>query len=178
MLDESLAGRFLVATPVISLPPFARTVVLILEHDDTGAIGIILNHDTHIPVADVLEDLAGLATEPRTVFLGGPVSPDTAIALAHAPGGPFLRPTPLGTIGIVDPTDPPDDVKALRVYAGYSGWDPGQLEAEIEEGAWWIVLARVEDIFGDTAGLWTTTVRRAPGRVPLYSTYPDDPTAN
>lgn len=178
MSDDTLAGRFLIATPLIDLPPFSRSVVLLLEHDDTGAIGLILNRDSGVLVADLLPDVAPLVSEPAHVFIGGPVSTDTAVALAHAPAESFLRPSPFATIGLVDPTDPPDEVGSLRIFAGYSGWDPGQLEAEIEEQAWWPTLADVRAIFVDTADLWRETVKRAPGRAPLFGTFPDDPSTN
>jgi len=178
MIEDNLAGRFLVATPIIDLPPFARSVVLLLEHDDTGAIGIILNRDSGLLVADLLPEVATLVTEPAHVFIGGPVSTDTAVALARAPRDSFLRPSPLATIGLIDPTDPPGGVDAMRIFAGYSGWDPGQLEAEIEEQAWWPTLADVEAVFTDTRDLWRESVKRAPGRIPLFGTYPDDPSTN
>jgi len=178
MTDVCIAGQFLVATPVIHLPPFARSVVLVLEHDETGAVGVILNRDSGLLVSDLLPDIETLVADPPHVFIGGPVSTDTAVALARAPKGSFLRPTPLGTIGLVDPTNLPDGVTAMRIFAGYSGWDPDQLEAELDEGAWWPMLADVRSIFSDTHDLWRETVRRAPGRIPLFGTFPDDPSTN
>ncbi|MCL1598743.1 MAG: YqgE/AlgH family protein, partial [Actinomycetia bacterium] len=94
MTDDPLAGRFLIATPLIDLPPFGRSVVLLLEHDETGSVGLILNKDSGLLVADLLPDVAPLVTEPAHVFIGGPVSTDTAVALAHAPERSFLRPSP------------------------------------------------------------------------------------
>ncbi len=178
MIDDNLAGRFLAATPLIDLPPFSRSVVLILEHDETGAIGVILNQDSGLLVADLLPEVVTLVSEPAHVFIGGPVSTDTAVALARAPQDSFLRPTPFPTIGLVDPTDPPHGIEAMRIFAGYSGWDPGQLEAEIDEQAWWPTLADADAIFGDPAELWRETVKRAPGRAPLFGTFPDDPSTN
>jgi len=178
MYEESYAGRFLVATPLISTPPFARSVVLLLEHDESGAIGVILNHDSGLPVEDVLPEAAALASDPANVFIGGPVGTDTAIALARAPRGSFLRPAALGTIGLVDPGAPPDNMTAMRLFAGYAGWDPGQLEGEIAEKAWWVTLADIESTLGDTSDLWRTAIRRSPGLTPLYSTYPRDPSTN
>lgn len=178
MYEESYAGQFLVATPLIATPPFARSVILLLEHDESGAIGVILNRDSGLLVEDLLPEAEPVVSEPPHVFVGGPVSTDTAIALARAPRGSFLRPSPLGTIGLVDPTAPPDDVTALRIFAGYAGWDPGQLQDEINEEAWWVTLADIEAIFSDTSDLWRTTVRRCPGHIPLYGTFPFDPSTN
>lgn len=178
MPDQTFAGQFLAATPLISTPPFARSVILLLEHDDTGAIGVILNHDSGLALEEILPGAASRVVDPPNVFVGGPVSTETALGLARAPAGSFLRPAALGTIGLVDPTDPPNDVAALRIYAGYSGWDPGQLEAEIEDQAWWVTLADVDAIFGDTSDLWRDTLRTAPGRIPLFETYTDNPMRN
>ena len=178
MLDDRLTGRFLVATPIIDGPPFARSVILILEHDDTGAIGVILNMDSGLLVADLLPDAVPLVTDPANIFIGGPVSTDTALALAHVPGGPFLRPSPFQDIGLVDPVHPPVGVTSMRIFAGYSGWDPDQLEAEIEEQAWWATPPDMASLFTDTCDLWRETVRRAPGRIPLFGTFPADPSTN
>ncbi|NHZ71314.1 MAG: hypothetical protein GWP18_06695 [Proteobacteria bacterium] len=178
MTEGSIAGQFLVATPSIATPPFARAVILVLEHDDSGAIGVMLNSDSGLAVSDVLPDLISLVCEPPHVFIGGPVSTDTALCLARSYSGRFIRPSALGSIGLIDPADPPDDVHDLRIFAGYAGWDPGQLEAELEEQAWWVTLADVDAIFGDTTDLWRTTVRRAPGRVPLFGTYTGYPARN
>ena len=178
MADETLAGRFLVATPLIATPPFARSVILLLEHDDTGAIGVILNHDSELPLDEVLPEASRYVVDPPNVFVGGPVSTETALGLAMAPADSFLRPAALGTIGLVDPTEPPSGVSALRIFAGYAGWDPGQLEAEIEEQAWWVTLADVDAIFADTSNLWRETLRTAPGRIPLFETYTDNPMNN
>ncbi|MEN8041557.1 MAG: YqgE/AlgH family protein [Actinomycetota bacterium] len=179
MNETSYAGQFLIATPIIALPPFARSVVLLLEHDDSGAIGVIINQPTDLLVADHLPDLGISLSEPAHVFLGGPVSSDTAIVLARGEDLDFLRPSTLGDIGIVDVDNTSQDFVHARVFAGYSGWDPGQLEAELEEGAWWPVLAAPDEIFAiDVADMWEKTVERAPGSIPLYATYPDDPSEN
>lgn len=178
MADQFFAGQFLAATPLISTPPFARSVVLLLEHDDSGAIGVILNQDSGIPLDDLLPGASSHVVDPPNVFVGGPVGTETALGLAKAHIHSFLRPAALGTIGLVDPTDPPTGVSAMRIFAGYAGWDPGQLESEIEDRAWWVTLADVDAIFADTTNLWRETLRTAPGRIPLFETYTDNPMAN
>ena len=177
-MSDTLAGRFLVATPLIATPPFTRSVILLLEHDETGAIGVVLNSDSGLPLDDVLPATAPYVVDPPHIFIGGPVSTETALGLARAPKGSFLRPAALGTIGLVDPTAPPDGVTAMRIFAGYAGWDPGQLEAEIEEVAWWVTLADVDVIFADTTNLWRESLRTAPGHIPLFETYTDSPMRN
>jgi len=178
MSEENFAGQFLVATPAISGPPFERSVILVLEHDSSGAIGVVLNCDSGLLVADVLPDMIDLVPDPPNVFIGGPVSTEIALCLAVSPSGAFIRPSPFDTIGLIDLSHPPHDVSRARVFAGYAGWDPGQLEAELEERAWWVTLADVQDVFGDSTDLWRSTVRRAPGRVPLFGTYTATPAQN
>jgi putative transcriptional regulator len=176
---DTHAGDFLVATPLVGGAPFWQSVVLLLEHDESGAIGVILNAQTEAPVSDHVPALADLATAPATVFVGGPVQTDTALVLVRSFSADFLRPSHLGDIGLIDPDEMPDDVLDLRVYAGYSGWDPGQLEAELEEGAWWVLPADRDVIFTDEPQtLWDRIVATAPGRIPLHRTFPVDLTTN
>ncbi|MDJ0791330.1 MAG: YqgE/AlgH family protein [Acidimicrobiia bacterium] len=177
--DEPTAGMFLVATPLVGGPPFDRSVVLMLEHDEDGAIGIVLNLRTDIPVADHIPEVADRASSPGLIHIGGPVDTDTAIVLARSMTADFIRPAHLGDIGIVDPTTAPDDLQDLRVYAGYAGWEPGQLEAELAEGAWWVVPADRGVIFtDDTETVWERMVAQAPGTIPFHSTYTQRPSTN
>jgi putative transcriptional regulator len=178
MTEQTYAGQFLAATPLIATPPFARSVILLLEHDESGAIGIVLNHDSGLPLNELLPEAVPYVVDPPNVFVGGPVSTETALGLARAPADSFLRPSALGTIGLVDPTEPPTGVTAMRVFAGYAGWDPGQLEAEIDEQAWWVTLADVDALFADPTNLWRETLHTAPGRIPLFETYTDNPMHN
>lgn len=178
-MPESIAGRFLVATPRIVGAPFVRAVVLMLEHDDTGAIGIILNAPTDIPVVDHLPGITERVSEPPVVFVGGPVSTDTAILLGRSATATFLTPTGLGDVGIVDIEHLPADLDELRVFAGYSGWSPGQLEAELLEGSWWVLPPRLHPVFSrDVDGMWEHVVGSAPGTIPFYRTFPDNIRSN
>lgn len=178
-IQPGLAGHLLIATPLIALPPFLRSVVFIAEHDKEGAIGVIVNAPSQLTVGEVLPDLLDYATDPPVVHIGGPVQPDTAIVLARSPSRAFARDTAIDDIGIVDPSEPPPDTTALRVFAGYSGWDPGQLEAEIAEGSWWSIPAEPSEVFTNAAGgLWERSVRKLRGRAALYATYPADPLQN
>ncbi len=178
-MSDSFAGQFLVATPLISTPPFARTVVLLLEHDESGAIGLILNDPTDLLAEDHIVGVEGHLTQPAQVFLGGPVSTETAVSLGRGRGIEFLRPSALPSIGIVDIDQSLDGIEALRIFAGYAGWDPHQLEAEVREGAWWVLFPDLDEIFtSDIDGMWKRTVERGPGTLPLYATYPIDPSSN
>ena len=137
MASEAQAGRLLVATPVLGDPNFRRTVVLLVEHEEEqGTLGVVLNRPTKVPVGQVLEPWTELATDPSVVFTGGPVSPNSALALAHVPGTdepvgwhPLDGSPAMARLGLVDLDAPPGLLAAaivsLRVYAGYAGWSAG-----------------------------------------------------
>jgi putative transcriptional regulator len=191
MQDAARAGELLVATPLLGDPNFRRTVVLVVEHEpDEGTLGVVLNRPTEVSVGQVLEPWTDLATGPQVVFTGGPVSPTSALALALARGtGEPLGWRPLDSgpgmsrIGLVDLEAPPQvlaaEITSLRVFAGYAGWGSGQLQAEIDEGAWYVLPAEPADPFmTDPQRLWQTVLRRQGGELALVSTYPDDPRLN
>jgi putative transcriptional regulator len=189
--SDPKAGRLLVATPILGDPNFKRAVVLIVEHEDVqGTLGVVLNRPTTIGVGQVLEQWTDLATEPSVVFRGGPVAPNSALALAMVPGKDepvgwrALDGAPaLARLGLLDLDTPPrllaPAITSLRVYAGYSGWSPGQLEAEIDEGAWYVLTAQPGDVFAaDPDRLWRQVLRRQDGDMAFLATYPDDPSQN
>jgi putative transcriptional regulator len=191
MESDPRAGRLLVATPLLGDPNFKRAVVLIVEHEETeGTLGVVLNRPTKIPVGQVLEQWTELTTDPSVLFRGGPVAQNSALALAMVPG----KDEPLGwraldgapalaRLGLLDLDAPPrllaPAIQSLRVYAGYAGWSPGQLEAEIEEGAWLILPAEPGDIFAaDPEHLWRAVLQRQGGDTAFLATYPEDPGLN
>jgi putative transcriptional regulator len=184
MPGQPLSASLLVASPTLTDPHFSRTVVRILDHSDAGAVGVILNRPTGAEVDEVLPGWGQLATGPGVLFSGGPVSPDAAICLALLNGEPIGPARALdGPLAVVDLDGEADRVagraRALRVFAGYAGWGAGQLEAEIEEGSWFVVDALPLDPFApDPAHLWTTVLRRQPGPLRFLSTYPPDVTLN
>src|SRR4051795_5767162 len=143
---ESMTGRLLVATPTLKDPNFDRTVVLLVAHETGGALGVVLNRATEVPVADVLGDWGDLAGDPAVLFEGGPVQPESAICLARTRPQVKKRVTGFhqvsGALGTVDLWAAPDglqgSVAGLRVFAGYSGWSPGHLEDEIPAGSWFV----------------------------------------
>lgn len=167
----SLTGRLLVATPGLVDPNFARSVVLLLAHNDEGALGIVLNRPGGLLVADVVPSWAHLAASPEVVFIGGPVQPDTAMCLAATPDGwrtVDISEDPAGT-----------DVQQIRLFAAYAGWTAKQLENEIEAGGWYVLSARPSDIFTPAPhDLWREVLRRQGGRIALASSAPDDPRMN
>lgn len=184
-MAETLRGRLLVATPGLRDPNFDRTIVLVLEHDEDGALGLVLNRPSATVLSEVLPTWDSLACDPQVVFSGGPVDGNAAICLGSTrPGAvhPAVQPiTP--TLGVVDlDTEPGSlagDVAHVRVYAGYAGWGGGQLDEEVEADGWFVVDALPGDAFiGTPALLWRTVLRRQPGRLALFSTFPGDPAQN
>ena len=191
MATESLTGRLLVATPVLADPNFRRTVILVVEHEaEEGTLGVVLNRPTDVPVERVLDAWSDLVTGPSVVFKGGPVAPNSALAIGLVPGDA----EPLGwhalegtaaasRLGLVDLDAPPDllapAIHRLRVYAGYAGWSPGQVKTEIDEGAWYVVPAEPADAFaGQPEDLWGDVLRRQGGEMAFTATFPDDPSLN
>jgi putative transcriptional regulator len=191
MGSDPKAGRLLVATPLLGDPNFKRAVVLIVEHEDVqGTLGVVLNRPTEIGVGQVLGQWTELTTEPSVVFKGGPVAPNSALALAIVPGDD----EPVGwraldgsavmsRIGLVDLDAPPQllagGIASLRVFAGYAGWGPGQLQAEIDEGAWYVLSGEPADAFvAEPERLWKIVLRRQGGNLAMVANYPDDPALN
>ena len=190
----TLTGRLLVATPALGDSNFERSVVLVLDHDEDGALGIVINRPTPVDVAEVLPVWQPLATEPGVLFQGGPVALDSALGLALVPGEGEDEPLGwrrvVGRLGLVDLDVPPEvlaaEVTRLRIFAGYAGWGAGQLEDELAEGAWYVVEARfgagvddAGDPFSDAPeDLWRQVLRRQGGDLAMVSTYLDDPSLN
>jgi putative transcriptional regulator len=179
-------GALLVATPALLDPNFAATVVLLLDADEQGALGVVLNRPSPVLVDDVLAGWSEVVTEPEVLFVGGPVSPEGAIAVGllddpdDEPVG--FRPV-TGRLGVLDLDTPVELVSGslagMRVFAGYAGWGAEQLEAEIEEGSWYVVPGESGDVFrGDASGLWRDVLRRQPGELAWHSTRPVDPDLN
>ncbi|MEU6853652.1 YqgE/AlgH family protein [Actinacidiphila alni] len=188
---SSLTGRLLVATPALADPNFDRAVVLLLDHDAEGSLGVVLNRPTPVGVGDVLLPWAPLAGAPQVVFQGGPVSLDSALGLAVVPGeardgedaDPLGWRRVHGAIGLVDLEAPPEllaaELGSLRIFAGYSGWGPGQLEKELVEGAWYVIESEPGDVSSpDPEQLWRSVLRRQRNELAMVATYPDDPSLN
>jgi putative transcriptional regulator len=180
-------GRLLVATPMLTDENFERTVILVLEDNEDGALGLVLNRPSPLEVGEPLPDWAELSASPPVVFVGGPVSRSSVIALARCSDEPDISEetwtSVVGPIGVLDLTADAALLHALvndvRVFAGYAGWDQEQLRGEIAEGAWFVVDALPEDATTDEPdGLWRRVLRRQPNPLRLFAHYPDDVTAN
>lgn len=180
-----LKGKLLVATPLLGDENFDHTVVLLLEQGEEGALGVVLNRPSALEVMDPLPEWSRYAGVPEVVFVGGPVSRSSVIALARVdgetPDGAF-EPV-LGALGVVDLSHDPDllgsVLTSVRVFAGYAGWGPDQLEAEIAEGAWFVVEAEVADVFtDDPEHLWRAVLARQPGDLAKVARVPENPRLN
>lgn len=180
-------GRLLVATPPLDDPNFDRTVVYVIEHHADGALGVVINQPTDEPLLEPLDRWDDLQARPGSVFRGGPVEPDALIALALAKepldeASDELAPVS-GRVVSADLTIDPAFVAGLldvvRIFRGYAGWGPGQLEVEIEAGAWLVLDAEPDDVFAASPDdLWRTVLRRQGGRLAWLATAPDDLSAN
>ena len=180
-------GRLLLATPPLTDPNFDRTVVYVLEHHEDGAIGLVLNRPTDEALAEPLDRWIDLQSAPSSVFIGGPVDTNAMIAMATTKqileeSSELL--TPIS--GVIASTDLSADpalvaahVDAVRVFRGYAGWGAGQLELEIDEGAWLVLDAEPGDVFSDhPEELWHDVLRRQPGRLSWLALAPDDLSLN
>jgi putative transcriptional regulator len=179
-------GRLLVATPTLEDPNFRRSVVLMLDHTDEGALGIVVNRPLDVDVSVVLPAWQPYTTAPGRLFQGGPVQLDSALGLVAVPGDgdePLGVKRIVGSLGLIDLDTPPEivagGVAGLRIFAGYAGWSAGQLEKEIDVGGWYVVDAEPRDAFTDhPSGLWHSVLRRQRGELALVSTFPEDPSLN
>ena len=193
---ESLTGYLLVATPGLSDPNFSRRVILVLDHGDHGALGVVLDRPGGVAVDQLLPQWQPLATPPSELFTGGPVArnaliglvrlgsrDDAAEASGNRPAGWRLlvdAERPVGTVDLsADPSAMTGSILGARLFSGYAGWDSGQLEAEIDERSWYVVTAEARDpISADPEGLWRRVLRRQGGALALVSGFPPDPAVN
>jgi len=182
---ESLRGQLLIASPKIVDPNFRRVVVYMAEHTDDGAMGLVLNRAAETTVAEAVPDLEWLAGDGDAgVWVGGPVSPASVIVLAEFEDPARAALVVEGDLGFV-PAEIDDrdafaaGVRRARVFAGHSGWGPGQLEAELEEDSWIVEPAQRTDVFtADPEALWSHVLRRKGSEYVLLATMPMDPSLN
>jgi putative transcriptional regulator len=177
---ESLRGSLLIAAPQLLDPNFRRTVVLVADHGEEGAMGVILNRPSGMTVADAAPDLEPLVGPGAPIFAGGPVQPTAGVVLAEVAeqdepifGDVVLVP------GIGELADVIDGAGSVRVFAGYAGWGPGQLDGELEREDWILEPARASDVFTeDPDALWASVLERKGGQYALLARMPDNPSLN
>lgn len=179
-------GLLLVASPGMSDPNFSGTVVLLLNVDDDGAFGVVLNRPGGTEVDTVLPGWSDSLAAPGVLFEGGPVGPDGAVALGALanPGEDPMDFQPVTeSLVIVNLDGPAEEIAAslrgMRLYAGYAGWEAGQLEGEIARGDWFVVTSEASDVMRpDVEDLWREVLRRQPGELAWNATRPVDPEMN
>ncbi len=174
-------GTLLVSATDLTEPSFRRTVVYIVEHNDAGSLGVVINRPSDTPVGDVLPRWGELAAAPGSLYLGGPVKRDAALCLATVKvGTPIDRSAGLrrvdGRVALLDLDSDPDViapmVEGIRVFAGYAGWTFGQLESELERGDWIVLSALPSDPIAGRADLWAQVLRRQPLPLSMLATHP------
>jgi putative transcriptional regulator len=177
---ESLRGSLLIAAPQLLDPNFRRTVVLVADHGEEGAMGVILNRPSGMTVADAAPDLEPLIGPDAPIFAGGPVQATSGVVLAEVVeadeplfGDVVLVP------GLGELADVVDGAGSIRVFAGYAGWGPGQLDDELGREDWIVEPARASDVFSEEPeALWGSVLERKGGQFALLARMPDDPSQN
>jgi putative transcriptional regulator len=179
---ESLKGRLLVSSGSLFDANFRHTVVLVGEHNADGALGVVLNRALDVTVQEALPELAALVPEGEALHQGGPVQPESPVLLAELVRPELADILVFGAVGFLTGELPsvvaPDIIRA-RVFAGYSGWGPGQLEAEMAADSWILEPAREDDVFTRTPDLlWSRVLERKGGEYRRLSRMPYDPSMN
>jgi putative transcriptional regulator len=180
---DSTKGKLLIAGPTLIDPNFWRTVVLIVEHNDEGAFGLVLNRPSDTTTSEATDQLRRLLDDDDVVFVGGPVQPGSLIVLAEFEDASDAALLSFGDVGVVGQAESVDaldvGVRQARAFAGHSGWGPGQLDGEMERGDWILEPARTEDAFSrDPEELWSRVLTRKGGNYALIARMPPDPSMN
>ena len=183
---ENTTGRLLVGTPAIRDGIFDQAVVFMLHHDEMGAIGVVVSDPTELEIDELLPRWSELCVEPAVVFSGGPVEPNGFIGVARRRDGAdatFANPIGDGQLATVDleadPAIAAASIDRLRIFRGYSGWAPGQLDAELQRGAWFPLEAEAGDLWTDQPGdLYERVLRRQRGELRWFANAPIDPRVN
>lgn len=179
---QSVKGHLLVAGPSLIDPNFRRTVVLVGEHSEDGALGVVLNRSSESTVAEAVPELTAIVDGDEPVHVGGPVQSSAIVVLADFVEVERAGSLVLDTVGFLPAEVDPDELGELRrarVFAGYAGWGPGQLEDELEEGSWIVEPAQPDDVFTPhPETLWSEVLRRKGGPYGVLALMPPDPSLN
>ncbi|MDX6685198.1 MAG: putative transcriptional regulator [Baekduia sp.] len=178
-----LQGQLLVASPTMADPNFARTVIAVANHDEDGALGIVLNRPSDTEVVEAVPELEGVMDGSEVVFVGGPVQPASIVVLAEFEDPAEAAFLVVGGIGLVSDRTGLERLETVtarrRIFAGYAGWGPGQLESELEREDWIIEPALPEDVFSEApVELWAQVLDRKGGQFRLLARMPADPSVN
>jgi putative transcriptional regulator len=180
---DSVRGQLLVAGPALLDPNFWRTVVLVVEHNEEGALGLVLNRPSETSVGEAVPQLETLLDPEQRLFIGGPVQPSAVIVLAEFEDATDAALLAFDDVGVLGTGPSPDEltagVRSGRAFLGHAGWGPGQLDGELERGDWILEPARLEDAFSvDTKALWSEVLTRKGGSYALVARMPADPSMN
>ena len=182
--DDIRPGSLLVSSTELVEPSFRRTVVYVIEHNDAGSLGVVLNRPSETAVHNVLPKWSDLAARPKTLFVGGPVKRDAALCLATIRVGADIDDVPGlrrvdGRVAMVDLDSDPEQigplVEGVRIFAGYSGWTFGQLDGELERRDWLVLSGLASDLLAPPgADVWAQVLRRQPLPLSMLATHPID----
>jgi putative transcriptional regulator len=178
---ESLRGKLLVSSPSLVDPNFRKTVVLIAHHDEEGAMGLVLSRPSDVSAGDAVPALQLLPGADDPVYVGGPVQPEAFMVLAEFDDIEQAAAPIMNGLGFMPADAEPVElgIRRLRLFAGYSGWGGGQLEAELAEDSWIVVDAIADDPFADDPDeLWREVLHRKGGAFSLMENMPFDPGLN
>jgi putative transcriptional regulator len=181
-MEDFLRGKLLVASPALMDPNFARSVVLMTEHSEDGAMGIVLNRPAETPARALMSELEPIAGD-DPLFIGGPVQPNAIVLLAEFSDPDAAAWIVVADVGLASADTDLEELEGAvrrgRFYAGYSGWGPGQLEAEIELDSWIVEPPLPAELFPDSPeSLWSDVLARKGGSYKLVSRMPEDPSLN
>ena len=180
---DSVRGQLLIAGPSLLDPNFWRTVVLMIEHTDEGALGLVLNRPSETTVGEAVPQLDELVDADDQLFIGGPVQPSSVIVLAEFEDATDAALIAFENIGVIGTGSSPDSlaagVRTGRAFVGHAGWGPGQVDSELERGDWILEPARRHDAFsGAPQELWSDVLTRKGGSYALIARMPPDPSVN
>jgi len=180
---DSARGQLLIAGPALLDPNFWRTVVLVIEHSEEGALGLVINRPSETSVGDAVPQLEELLDPGDPVFVGGPVQPSAVIVLAEFEDPSDAALLAFDDVGVLGTSSSPEEltvgVRSGRAFVGHAGWGPGQLDGEVERGDWILEPASLEDAFSaEPRGLWSEVLMRKGGSYALLARMPADPSMN
>jgi putative transcriptional regulator len=181
---DSVRGQLLIAGPPLLDPNFWRTVVLVVEHSEEGALGLVLNRPSETTVGEAVEELGELVGEDERLFIGGPVQPSAVIVLAEFEDPSDAALMAFDDVGVLGTaSDGPEHlsvgVREARAFVGHAGWGAGQLDAELERDDWILEPATLQDVFStQPLELWSSVLTRKGGSYALVARMPADPSAN
>jgi putative transcriptional regulator len=180
---DSARGKLLIAGPSLLDPNFWRAVVLVIEHNDEGALGLVLNRPSETTVGETVPQLQPLVDADEQLYIGGPVQPSAVIVLGEFEDPSDAALLAFDDVGVLATGPSPDEsvtgLRSGRAFVGHAGWGPNQLDDEIERGDWILEPARLDDAFtGDGQTLWSSVLTRKGGNYALIARMPPDPSVN